>query len=169
MVVLKTCWSPFIWNPDVKSGSRCVAVYTIAASIVLMTFTIYMMCGGDSTQLYLPLFETDVRGSMQFWGAVFIIYFLLFISFSILMLVGIQRMLRGYILPWLVTMFIAILFQGLYGLWLLYGYYIYLAVVVPTIVNWMWMAYNFYCWLCVYSQYQIIYAMQTPNIELLYP
>uniref|UniRef100_A0A224XZT3 Putative conserved plasma membrane protein n=1 Tax=Panstrongylus lignarius TaxID=156445 RepID=A0A224XZT3_9HEMI len=169
MVVLKTCWTPFIWNNDVKSGSRCCAAYTIAMSIILMTFTIYMMCGGDSTQLYLPLFETDVRGSMQFWGGIFLVYYILLILSSISMVMGIDKVHRGLMLPWLILMFIAIAFQALFGLWLLYGYYIYLAVVVPTLMNWLWMAYNIYCWLCVFSQYQIIYEMQTPNIELLYP
>ncbi|XP_014270556.1 uncharacterized protein pasi1 [Halyomorpha halys] len=169
MVALRTCWTPFIWNNDVKSGSRCCAVYTIAVSIILMTFTIYMMCGGDSTQLYLPLFETDVRGSMQLWGSVFIIYFLLFILSSISMLFGIHHLLRGLLLPWLVHMLVAIVFQALFGIWLLYGYYIYLDAVIPAMLNWLWMGYNIYCWLCVYSQYEIIYEMQTPNIELLYP
>uniref|UniRef100_A0A069DPU2 Putative conserved plasma membrane protein n=1 Tax=Panstrongylus megistus TaxID=65343 RepID=A0A069DPU2_9HEMI len=169
MVLLKTCWTPFIWNNDVKSGSRCCAAYTIAMSIILMTFTIYMMCGGDSTQLYLPLFETDIRGSMQFWGSIFLVYYILLILSSISMVMGIDKVHRGLMLPWLILMFIAIAFQALFGLWLLYGYYIYLAVVVPTLMNWLWMAYNIYCWLCVFSQYQIIYEMQTPNIELLYP
>jgi len=169
MVALKTCWTPFIWNRNVKTGSKCCAAYTIALSVVMITSTVYMMTGGDSTQLYLPLFEADVRDTMQLWGSVFIIFDVAFIVSSFLMLWGIHTLLRGLILPWLICMATTILFQLIFSLWLLYGYYIYLAVVLPAILNWIWMAYNFYCWLCVYSMYQIIYEMQTPNIELLYP
>lgn len=169
MVALETCWSPCIWNPDVKTGSKCVAVYTLAASVVFITFTLYMMLGGDSTQLYHPLFETDVRNSMQFYGRIFILYFILLIISSIMMMRGIDIMHRGMILPWLILVMFAICCQFLFSIWLLYGYYIYLAIVPPALINWLWMGYNIYCWLCVYSQYQIIYEMQSPNIELLYP
>lgn len=31
MVAIETCWTPFIWNNNVKSGSRCCAVYTIVS------------------------------------------------------------------------------------------------------------------------------------------
>uniref|UniRef100_A0A0A9WXI4 Uncharacterized protein n=1 Tax=Lygus hesperus TaxID=30085 RepID=A0A0A9WXI4_LYGHE len=99
MVVLKTCWTPFIWNTDVKSGSRCCAVYTIAMSIILITLTAYMMDGGDSTQLYLPLFETDIEKRMPLWGGVFITYFILLIFSSVLMVAGINMMLRGFHAP----------------------------------------------------------------------
>ncbi|XP_054272107.1 uncharacterized protein LOC128992519 [Macrosteles quadrilineatus] len=169
MVALKTCWSPCIWNPDVKSGSKCVAVYSFAASIILITFTAYMMLGGDSTQIYHPLFETDIRNSMQYYGWMFIIYLLLLIGASVLMVRGIDLTHRGLMLPWLILVMFLIILQFLFSIWLVYGYYIYLAIIPPAIVNWMWMGYNIYCWLCVYSQYQIIYEMQMPNIELLYP
>lgn len=168
MVVLETCWSPCIWNSNVKAGSRAVAFYTASISVVLITFISYMMAGGESTQLYSPLFETDVRGSMQVWGGIFIFYFLILIVVSIVMVMGISKCNRGLLIPWLACMGLAILFQLIFGLWLLGGYYIYLQSVMAALIDWIWMAYNVYCWLCVYSQYQIFEEMQAPNIELLY-
>ncbi|XP_023702575.1 uncharacterized protein LOC111861660 [Cryptotermes secundus] len=169
MAVLQTCWSPCIWNNNVKTGSRAVAFYTASFSVVLITFISYMMAGGESTQLYSPLFEADIRGSMQTWGGIFIVYFLLLIAVSILMLFGIANSTRGMMIPWLLFMGIGILFQFVFGLWLLGGYYIYLQSVLAALIDWIWMAYNVYCWLCVYSQYQVFEEMQSPNIELLYP
>ncbi|XP_047034929.1 uncharacterized protein LOC124640976 [Helicoverpa zea] len=165
--VLESCWSPCIWSADTKIGSRAVAVYTIAMSLVLITFVAYQMDGGDSTQLWNPLFEADVRGSLQVFGAIFIIILTLLIVFSILMIVGVNIYMRGFILPWLLTMGLIIVFQLLFGLWLLGGYYIYLDATFAALVDFLWMAYNLYCWLCVFSQYQLILEMQSPNIEIL--
>lgn len=83
------------------------------------------MTGGDSTQLYSPLFETDVRDSMQFWGAIFISFLLMFIVSSALVYFAIKIQTRGWMLPWLIQMGAIIVFQFLFGIWQLYGYYIY--------------------------------------------
>ncbi|XP_077300344.1 uncharacterized protein LOC143921092 [Arctopsyche grandis] len=169
MPVLESCWSPCIWSNNVKAGSRAVAGYSMALSVVLITFVAFMMDGGDSTQLYNPLFEADVRGSLQVVGGIFIFFLVCLFFSSILMVVGINKMNRGMMLPWMILMFFVILLQLVFGLWLLGGYYIYLESVTAALVDWIWMSYNLYCWLCVYSQYQIIEEMQSPNIELLWP
>ncbi|XP_075984445.1 septate junction component pasiflora 1 [Anticarsia gemmatalis] len=165
--VLESCWSPCIWSSNTKTGSRAVAVYTAAMSLILITFIAYQMDGGDSTQLWNPLFEADVRGSLQVFGIIFIIIFALMILFSVLMVIGINIWMRGMILPWLILMGLIIVFQLFFGLWLFGGYYIYLDATFAALIDLLWMAYNIHCWLCVFSQYQIILEMQSPNIEIL--
>ncbi|XP_026761512.2 uncharacterized protein LOC113520384 [Galleria mellonella] len=167
MPLLESCWSPCIWSSDVKTGSRAVAVYTAAMSVILITFIAYQMDGGDSTQLWNPLFEADVRESLQIFGIIFIIIFVAFIVSSVLMVIGINIWMRGMMLPWMIIMGLIISFQLIFGLWLLGGYYIYLDATFAALIDFVWMAYNIYCWLCVFSQYQIILEMQSPNIEIL--
>lgn len=87
------------------------------------------MVGGDSTQLYSPLFETDIRNTMIFWGSFYVIYLLLFILSSYLVYVAIKIQTRGWLLPWLIQMGIIILFQIIWGIWQLYGYYIYVSIL----------------------------------------
>lgn len=120
------------------------------------------MLGGDSTQLYSPLFETDIRDTMQFWGSFYVIYLIIFIASSYLVYYSIKIQTRGWLLPWLIQMGLIILFQVLWGIWQLYGYYIYVSSttfllsfnvigwpfqfqLIQTfycLVNWLWMGYN---------------------------
>lgn len=141
------------------------------------------MAGGDSTQvssskitcwfwlilwilfsqLYSPLFETDVRDTMQYWGSIYVVYLLGLIISSFLIHLGIKTFTRGWLLPWLIQMFIIIIFQFLWGIWQLYGYYIYVSFnwrfsddlnkfkflvifqLIQTfycLVNWLWMGFN---------------------------
>ncbi|XP_050310411.1 uncharacterized protein LOC126746285 [Anthonomus grandis grandis] len=169
MVKVDACWAPCIWNDNLKTGCKAISFYSVALSVVLMTFVIFNMSGGDSTQLYNPLFESDIRMSMQVVGGCMILYFLCLILSSILMVYGLHIMIRGLMMPWMGLFGIGILFQLIFGLWLLGGYYIYIDCVLYTLIIWCWMAYNMYCWLVVYSQYLVYAAMQSPNIELLYP
>ncbi|CAO1394090.1 unnamed protein product [Diamesa hyperborea] len=169
MVWLSSCWSPFIWSNNLKSGSYAIAAYTTAMAIILITMTIYCLVGGDSTQLYNPLFETDVRDTMKFWGSIFIIYLVLLIVSSYLVYVAIKITTRGWLLPWLIIMGNIIAFQFLFGIWQLYGYYIYPIQTLYCMVNYLWMGYNIYCWMVVYSQYQVFVIIQNPNIEMLVP
>ncbi|XP_044765513.1 uncharacterized protein LOC123321799 isoform X2 [Coccinella septempunctata] len=129
MAILTSCWSPCIWTDSLKTGCKAIAFYTGAMSVVLMTFISFDMAGGDSTQLYNPLFETDVRSSMIFYGVLMLVYLLGLISSAALLVVGLRRMTRGLFLPWLILFGIAILFQLLFGIWLIYGYYIYFQII----------------------------------------
>ncbi|XP_022215816.2 uncharacterized protein LOC111069905 [Drosophila obscura] len=169
MVVLSSCWSPIIWSDNVRTGSYAVAAYTAALSVVMITIIAYMLAGGESAQLYSPLFETDIKSSMPIAGGFFIIYFLLIIFASYLVYFGIKISTRGWLLPWLGLVGLAILFQFCWSLWLIGGYYIYLEQTFSALLNFVWMAYNIYCWLVVFSQYQIFLQIQNPNIELLMP
>lgn len=87
-----------------------------------------MLCGGESSQLYTPLFETDIRNSMLVYGILWLIYFLALIWASYCIYHGIKISTRGWLLPWLLLFGFGIFFQLIFGIWLLYGYYIYVSI-----------------------------------------
>jgi len=137
-------------------------------SVVIIAYTSYVMLGGDSSQFYLPFFESNQADTMQGAGAFVIAFFVIFIISSLIMVHGVREGFRGFFLPWMICMVLVVLFQAVYGLWILIGYYILWNAFV-AICDWLWMVLNIYCFLCVYSQYQIITEVQSRHIELLFP
>lgn len=172
---LKSCWSPCFWYGDVRSGSLAVSVYTLALSICLIVYTINVMTGGDSSQLWLPFFETSLLdstgtggpGTAIGAGGFTIIYLLLLLVASICLSLAVRRDVRGLMLPWMYLMWVAIVFQGMFGLWLIFGYYIYLEVIMAALCDFVWMTFNIYCFFVVRSHYRNVKHNQTPDIEYL--
>ena len=67
--------------------------------------------------------------AMQIGGGFIIFYLILLIISSGLMIHGLKEGIRGWLLPWLILWFIVCLFQLVFGLWLVGGYYIYVSFV----------------------------------------
>ncbi len=61
---------------------------------------------------------------MQSGGAIVIIFCLVFILCSGLLVQGVRREYRGLFFPWMTCMTLVVLFQAVYGLWIIIGYYI---------------------------------------------
>merc|ERR1712063_89730 len=168
MPTLETCWSPCFYHLNVRSATYAIAFYTTMLSVLVIAHTSYVMAGGDSSQTYLPLYETNLSTSTQSAGTFMIFYFLVFIICSGLLVQGVRKEYRGLFFPWMIIMLLLCLFMAGYGLWLLIDYYI-LWNSFAVICIWLWMSYNIYCLICVYSQYKIVTEMQSRHIELLYP
>merc|ERR1711976_897079 len=140
---LRSCWSPCFWHGNVKDGSYSVGVYTILMSITIITYIAYLLGGGDTSMLWLPFFETDLKsGTLQGSG--------------------------GFAIPWVYAMYVIILFQAMFGLWLLFGYYIYLDLVFSALCDFTWMALNYYCILVVKSHLRNLKKEQAPEIAEIY-
>jgi hypothetical protein len=164
---LKSCWTPCFWHGNVYDGSIAVAIYTFSMSICIVTYSAYVMNGGDSSQLYLPYFEANLNTTIQAVGIFVIIYFLLLAGFSGFLIHGIRSSILGFIKPWVYSMRIVILFQVMFGLWLIFGYYIYLVMIFAALCDFMWAALNYYCICVVNSHYTNIKSIQSPDIEYL--
>ena len=105
--------------------------------------------------------------SIQHAGRFCIIMFTLLIVFSALLIVGIKKDVRGLMLPWMVQMVVVLLGQAMYGMWLIFGYYIYLEGVFAALVDFAWLGYNIYCWWVVRNHYRNVKWFQSPDIEVL--
>ena len=169
MVHLKSCWTPCFWHGNVADGSIAVAIYTFSMAVCIIMYSINIITGGDASQLWLPFFETNLKTTAQGTGAFVIAYFLLLAIFSGLMGFGVRTDIRGLMLPWMVVMWIIVFFQIMFGLWLVFGYYIYLEVIFVAVCNWGWMAFNIYCIYVVRSHYRNVKYMQSPDIEYVSP
>lgn len=75
-----------------------------------------------------------------------LLYLLALICSAACLVAGLRRMTRGLLLPWLILFGIAIVFQLLFGIWLVYGYYIYVSKFEPT-----FMLYTYTCEILVNS------------------
>ena len=69
MVHLKSCWTPCFWHGNVADGSTAAAVYTFSMSVCVVMYAVNIVTGGDSSQLYLPFFETSLASPSGGAGA----------------------------------------------------------------------------------------------------
>lgn len=111
MVHLSSCWTPFFWHNNVRDGSIAAAAYSAFMSVFVLAYTAYVMSGGDSSQLWLPFFETNLNNSLVGWGSFTLVYFLLFLVCSAALVAGVRWEIRGLMLPWMLGMLLIILFQ----------------------------------------------------------
>ena len=88
-------------------------------------------------------------------------------ALSVCLIFGVKREVRGFIVPWLWAMYIVIVFQACFGLWMVFGYYIYLEMVFSALCEFTWMAFNIYCILVVKSHLRNVEYLQSPSIEYL--
>jgi len=106
-------------------------------------------------------------GTLQGAGGFVIFYFIVMLLLSIGLMIGVKTEIRGFILPWVYWIYVAILFQAMFGLWLVFGYYIYLETVFVALCDWTWMFLNVYCVMIVKSHLRNVKYYQSPDIEYL--
>jgi len=169
MVFLSSFWTPCFYYNEIHRAIKPIAFYTAMASIISITYTIYVMAGGESSSPYMPYFETDRSLSTHVYGGFALLFFLFFIGASWLMVHAVKVEIRGWILPWMIGMFSVILLQLYFGFHWLFDYYIYLDQIFAMLCLWFWMAYNIYALMAVYSVYQILMEKQAPPLQDLGP
>ena len=107
-------------------------------------------------------------GTLEGSGGFTIFFLLVLMVLGVLMLLGVRSDIRGIIMPWIYAMYVVILFQAMFGLWLLFGYYIYLELVFSALCDFTWMGFNYYCVLVVKSHLRNLKKEQAPEIADIY-
>ncbi|KAG0715515.1 hypothetical protein GWK47_001301 [Chionoecetes opilio] len=166
--MMKNCWSPWYYYDNTKGGSKACAATTIFFSTFSIIYIWHCLSGGDSSQFFLPLFETDVDTTMRGAGGFMIVFYVCYIVVSMLMFEGVNREHRGLILPWLTQNMLYILMIIAFALWLQASYYHYLLSVLWTFLYLLFAAAHIYMYRCVKSQYEVIKQGQAPNIVQLF-
>lgn len=67
--------------------------------------------------------------AMQVVGGFILLYFVCLIGASVVLVISLNSMNRGMMLPWMVMFGLGLVFQLIFGLWLIGGYYIYVSFV----------------------------------------
>ncbi|XP_068240274.1 uncharacterized protein [Palaemon carinicauda] len=165
---MKGCWSPWYYYDDLRAASKACAATTTFFSVFSIIYIGQCLAGGESSQFFLPLFETDIDTTMRSAGGFMIFFYLLYITCAGLMVLGIRRDHRGLILPWLTQNMIYILMIIAFALWLQASYYHYLLSVLWTCIYLLFAAAHIYMHRCVKTQYDHIKLMQAPNIVQLF-
>ncbi|XP_064078734.1 uncharacterized protein LOC135196133 [Macrobrachium nipponense] len=165
---MKGCWSPWYYYDDLRAGSKACAATTTFFSAFSIIYICQCLAGGESSQFFLPLFETDVDTTMRSAGGFMIFFYLLYITFAGLMVRGIIKDHRGLILPWLTQNMIYTLMIIAFALWLQASYYHYLLSVLWTCIYLLFAAAHVYMHRCVKTQYDHIKSSQAPNIVQLF-
>merc|ERR1712029_845281 len=97
-------------------------------SVCVVMYAVNIVTGGDSSQLYLPFFETSLTspsggtgtaGSAQGTCGFVIGYFVLLALLSAMLGFAVRTDIRGLMLPWMAMMWVVVFFSS--GLWSLAG------------------------------------------------
>jgi len=166
--MMDKCWSPWYYYDDTRSGSFACAAVSTFFSMFSIVYVCYCLDGGESSQFFLPLFETDVKTTMKPAGGFLLGYYILFILFSGMMVLGVKRYHRGLILPWLTINMLYVLSLVAFAIWLQASYYHNLLSVLWTLLYLMYCGVHVYMHRCVRAQYEIIKSYHAPNIMQLY-